>query len=124
VPELVSVEMAARDGYDRVLFTFQGAVPGYRVRYVSVVSDQAGRRLALDGQAFLAVAFRPARAHDPAGRATFPRGDLDPGLPAVRQVRFAGDVEGQVSFGIGVADRAGFRVVELDDPNRVAVDVR
>jgi hypothetical protein len=29
-----------------------------------------------------------------------------------------------VSFGIGVADRGGFRVSELRDPARVAVDVR
>ena len=123
-PELVSVETTARDGYDRVLFTFEGPTPGYQVRYVSQVSDQGGRKLPLDGQAFLAVAFQPARAHDRGGQATFPESDLDPGLPAVRQVRFAGDLEGQVSFGIGVADRAGFRVVELDDPNRVAVDVR
>jgi hypothetical protein len=124
VPELIAVATTQRDGYDRVLFTFKGAMPGYQVRYVSRVTDQAGRRLPLDGQAFLAVAFQPARAHDPAGRATFPAGDLDPNLPAVRQVRFAGDVEGQVSFGIGVADRAGFRVTELRDPTRVAVDVR
>ena len=124
VPELVSVETAEREGYDRVLFTFEGATPGYQVRYVSQVTDQGGRKLSLDGQAFLAVAFRPARARDRAGRPTFPEGDLDPGLGAVRQVRFVGDFEGQVSFGIGVADRGGFRVVELDDPNRIAVDVR
>jgi hypothetical protein len=124
VPELVSVETAEREGYDRVLFTFKGATPGYQVRYVSQVTDQGGRKLPLEGGAFLAVAFQPARAHDRGGRATFSGGDLDPNLPAVRQVRFAGDVEGRVSFGIGAADRAGFRVVELDDPNRVAVDVR
>ena len=123
-PELASVETQERDGYDRVLFTFRGAVPGYQVRYVSQVTDQAGRKLPLRGQAFLAVAFQPARARDPGGKATFTSGDLEPGLPALRQVRFAGDFEGQVSFGIGVADRGGFRVAELGDPTRVAVDIR
>jgi hypothetical protein len=39
-------------------------------------------------------------------------------------VRFAGDFEGQVSFGLGVADRGGFRVSELRNPTRVVVDVR
>jgi hypothetical protein len=123
-PELVSVATSERDGYDRVVFSFRGAAPGYQVRYVSQVTDQAGRKLALDGQAFLAVVFEQARAHERAGRPTFATGDLDPGAPAVRQVRFAGDFEGQVSFGIGVADRGGFRVSELHDPSRVAVDVR
>jgi hypothetical protein len=123
-PELVSVETIERDTYDRVLFTFHGAMPGYQVRYVSQVTDQAGRKLPLAGRAFLAVAFQPARAHDPAGQATYAAGTLDPGFPALRQVRFGGDFEGQVSFGIGVADRGGFRVSELRDPARVAVDVR
>jgi hypothetical protein len=123
-PELVSVATSERDGYDRVVFTFKGAVPGYQVRYVSQVTDQAGRRLDVDGQAFLAVVFQPARARDRAGQASFATADLEPDAPALRQVRFAGDFEGQVSFGIGVADRGGFRVSELRDPDRVAVDVR
>ena len=58
------------------------------------------------------------------GRPTFPDGDLGPGAVSVRQVRFAGDSEGRVRFGIGVSGRDGFRVVEQGDPTRVAVDVR
>jgi hypothetical protein len=123
-PALVSVQAIERDGYDRVLFTFEGSMPGYQVRYVPRVLDAGGGRLPLSGQAFVAVAFEPARAHDPAGEPTFPTATLTPGYPALRQVRFAGDFEGQVSFGIGVADRGGFRVSELRNPTRVAVDVR
>jgi hypothetical protein len=124
-PELVSVRTARRDGYDRVLFTFRGSMPGYRVGYARQVTDGGGRRLPLRGQAFMAVAFEPARARDPDGAATFPAGPLTPsGYPRLRQVRFAGDFEGRVSFGIGVADRGGFRVSEFRDPARIAVDVR
>ena len=123
-PEVVSVQTMEQEGYDRVLFTFEGPMPGYQVRYVSRVTDAAGERLPLRGEAFLAVAFQPARAHDPDGEATFPTAAITPGYPALRQVRFAGDFEGQVAFGIGVADRGGFRVSELRDPTRVVVDVR
>ena len=123
-PELVSVQTAEREGYDRVLFTFEGSMPGYQVRYVARVEDATGERLALRGPTFVAVAFEPARAHDPDGEATFPTATLTPGYPALRQVRFAGDFEGQVSFGLGVADRGGFRVSELRNPTRVVVDVR
>jgi hypothetical protein len=123
-PEVVSVQTVEKEGYDRVLFTFEGPMPGYQVRYVSRVTDAAGERLPLRGQAFLAVAFQPARAHVPDGEATFPTAAITPGYPALRQVRFAGDFEGQVAFGIGVADRGGFRVSELRDPTRVVVDVR
>jgi hypothetical protein len=123
-PVLVSVQTARRDGYDRVLFTFRGSMPGYRVGYVPRVDDGAGRRLPLRGQAFMAVAFEPARARDTGGATTFQAGTLSPDYPSLRQVRFAGDFEGRVSFGIGVADRGGFRVSELGGPARVAVDVR
>ena len=123
-PELVSVQAVERKGYDRVLFTFQGAMPGYQVRYAPQVTDQAGRPVALRGKAFLAVTFEPARAHDPGGEPTVSTATLTPGSPVLRQVRFAGDFEGQVSFGLGLAGRDGFRVSELRDPTRVAVDVR
>ena len=123
-PELVSVQAVERKGYDRVLFTFRGAVPGYRVGYVPRVADQGGRPLPLRGRAFLAVTFEPARAHDPGGAATVSTATLTPASPVLRQVRFAGDFEGQVSYGLGLAGRDGFRVSELRDPARVAVDVR
>jgi hypothetical protein len=123
-PELVSVRTLRRDGYDRVLFTFRGPVPGYRVGYVSGVRDEAGRGLALRGRAALAVAFQPARARDTGGATTFQAGTLTTDYPSLRQVRFAGDFEGRVSFGVGVIDRVGFRVTELRGPARVAVDLR
>src|SRR5215217_3947150 len=113
-----------RDGHDRVTFTFQGSAPGWRVRYVPRVAGDGGRVVALDGEAFLEVTFEPARARDTAGRPTFADGDLGPGAISVRQVRLAGDFEGRVRFGIGVAGRDGFRVVEQRAPTRVAVDVR
>ena len=123
-PQLVSVRVDERDGYDRVVFTFEGPMPGYRVRYVPQVTGADGRRVPLRGTAFLEVAFEPARARDPDGTPTFPAATITPSSPELRQVRFAGDFEGQVSFGLGVAGRGGFRVSELRNPTRVAVDVR
>ncbi|MDP9209447.1 MAG: hypothetical protein M3O65_13355 [Actinomycetota bacterium] len=123
-PELRSVQADERDGYDRVVFTFEGSMPGYRVRYVPQVTGADGRRVPLRGTAFLEVAFEPARARDPDGTPTFPAAAITPSSPELRQVRFAGDFEGQVSFGLGVAGRGGFRVSELRNPTRVAVDVR
>jgi hypothetical protein len=123
-PELVSVRTARRDGYDRVLFTFRGGMPGYRVGYVAAVRDEADRPLALRGGTSLAVAFAPALAHQPDGSPTFRGGTVTIDYPGLRQVRFVGDFEGRVAFGVGVAGRGGFRVTELTGPDRVAVDVR
>jgi hypothetical protein len=123
-PELVSVRTARRATYDRVLFTFRGAMPGYRVGYVATVRDEADRPLALRGGTHLVVAFTPALAHRPDGAPTFQGGTITTDYPELRQVRFAGDFEGRVTFGVGVARRGGFRVTELTAPNRVAVDVQ
>ena len=123
-PQLVSVRVDERDGYDRVVFTFDGSAPGYRVRYLPRVDGPGGRPLALRGTAIVEVTFEPARARGPDGRTTFPAGAITPSSSVLRQVRFAGDFEGQVTFGIGAAGRGGFRVSELRDPTRVAIDVR
>jgi hypothetical protein len=123
-PRLVAVRVDERSGYDRVVFAFEGPAPGYRVRYLPQVDGPGGRPLPLRGTAFVEVAFEPARARGPDGRTTFPAGAITPSSPVLRQVRFAGDFEGQVRFGLGVAGRGGVRVSELGDPTRVAVDVR
>jgi hypothetical protein len=123
-PELVLVRTARGNGYDRVLFTFRGGMPGYRVGYVAAVRDEADRPLALRGGTDLAVAFAPAQAHQPDGSPTFQGGTISTDYPGLRQVRFAGDFEGRVAFGVGVAGRGGFRVTELTGPDRVVVDVR
>jgi hypothetical protein len=123
-PDLVAVRTLRQDGYDRVEFRFRDALPSYSVRYVSQVTDQGGRRLAVPGRAFVAVAFEPARARDAGGQPTFAPATLTPGYPRLRQVRFTGDFEGRVGFGLGVAGRGGFRVAELRDPAGVAVDIR
>jgi hypothetical protein len=99
-------------------------MPGYRVGYVAAVRDEADRPLALRGDTSLVVAFTPALAHRPDGTPTFQGGTITTGYPELRQVRFAGDFEGRVTFGVGVARRGGFRVMELTGPNRVAVDVQ
>jgi hypothetical protein len=123
--ELVGVRAASHAGYDRVLFTFRGALPGWRVAYVAAVRRDGGDRpLPLRGGAYLTVAFDPARAHDAGGAPTFAARTIAPGYPSLREVRFAGDFEGRVAFGLGVAGRTGFRVTELTGPARIAVDLR
>jgi len=121
---LTGVETSRQDGFDRVEFTFDGAVPSWRIGYAPVVRDGAGGVLALQGRAPLAVAFRPAQAHDPGGSSSFGPQSRTPGYGSLRQVRLAGDIEGRVRFGLGLGARAGFRVLEATGPPRIIVDIR
>ncbi|GAA3205759.1 hypothetical protein GCM10010532_027530 [Dactylosporangium siamense] len=116
-PTLVGLRTGRHDAYDRTVFDFTGGTPGYRVEYAPLVAEGSGQRIPLAGAATLRVVFDGA----------YPAVDLtrvyDPRLPTLLQIRSGGASEGHITFGLGVADRVGFRVLRLTDPPRLAVDV-
>jgi len=121
---LTGIQTSRQDGFDRVEFSFDRAPPGWRVGYASTIRDGAGQPVAVRGRAVLAVAFQPAVAHRVGGASSFGPRSRTPGYDALRQVRLASDIEGQVRFGLGLDARAGFRVLEATTPSRIIVDVR
>ncbi len=123
---LTGVRNGRQEGYDRIVFDFSGPLPGSEsVQYVAgVTQDGSGAPVPLNGEAFLKAVFSVAEAHDDGGALSFPQGKrFDPGLTTVKEVALAGDFEGYVSFGLGVAGKVSFRVFELSNPSRVVVDV-
>jgi hypothetical protein len=127
---LNAISVGRHPAYDRTVFQFAGQVPGYDVRYIPGVSEDArGRPVPLPGQAFLHVVFRDASEWDqmsPSGQPTHTYtgpGILSPYFPTLLQVSAAGDFEGYLSFGAGLSSRAGFNVFTLTNPDRVVIDV-
>lgn len=115
-----SVSTGRHDGFDRVVFRLSGPTLGYEVRYVPrLIEDPTGRPLSLAGSAVLTVALRQTTWID----SPSPRTNVSPRFPGLRQVRFAGEFEAVVSYGIGQATKAGFRVFRLTGPDRIVVDV-
>jgi hypothetical protein len=124
-PRLVNVRTGRHDAYDRTVFDFVGGTPNVTVGYGTLVGGGTGDPIPLAGGAALVVTFIPAFAHDiQTGAVTYDiTRVLNPNLPALTQIRFGEDFEGHVTAGIGVAGRVGFRVLQLHNPDRVAVDV-
>jgi hypothetical protein len=127
MPMLVAIRTGSHDGYDRVVLEFRNDLPSWRVGYVDQVASESGATVPLQGTARLFVDVHPAWAHDqdtPPYEATYtgPR-SLTPGYPTLRQVRVVDEFEGHLTFGLGLARRVGFRVVELRGPPRLAIDV-
>ena len=123
--ELVALRVASRPTFDRMVFEFRGATPGYRVRYVSrIIQDGSGATVPLLGSRFLAIRFAAARAHRLNGSSSNVPRVRTPLFPSIRQVKLAGDFEGVVSYGAGIAGRRAFRVFTLTGPPRIVVDVR
>jgi hypothetical protein len=123
-PRLDDVRVARHDdaGFDRVVFDLTD-VPGYQVHRVRrVTQDGSGQTLALRGKAFLTVRLEPAVAHDAQGRSTAPR-RIVRSFSQLKEVRLAGDFEGVVTYGIGLAAVGDFRVFTLDNPSRLVIDL-
>jgi hypothetical protein len=123
---LTAVRAGQHSGYDRVVFQFSGGLPAYRLAYVtSVVQDPKGTPVPLAGQAYLRVVFRGASGWcaDPPHQ-TYPGpAVLTPYYPTLLVISAAGDFEGYLSFGVGLAARASYHVSRLASPDRVVIDV-
>ncbi len=127
---LERVAVAGHDGYDRVVFQFRNGLPGYRVEYVEppLREDGSGNVVRLDGEAFLVVRMEPASGFDltvPEGELIYtgPRRITPDGTSVLREVVRTGDFEAVLTWAIGFDERVAFRVLTLDDPARVVVDV-
>jgi hypothetical protein len=122
---LTAVRAAGHEGYDRVVFEFQGRVPGYHVEYVDrpVRDCGAGEPRPIAGDAWLEIRFSPANAHDEQGRPTIPAREFHPNLANVLEVERTCDFEAVVTWVLGTRSPKRFRVLELRDPPRLALDV-
>jgi hypothetical protein len=128
---LTNVRAGRHACFDRLVLDLDGQAPGYRVSYVSqVTQDGSGFVVPLRGGAKLEIIAR-APAYDNSGRATYrPRNPSElvnvAGWRTFRQVAWAGSFEGQTTIGLGVRARLPFRVFTLAGPgtgSRLVIDV-
>jgi len=123
---LTGVRAARQNGFDRIVFDFDGGLPSKEsVQYVpAITQDGSGAAVPLQGAAFLKIAFSSTEAHGATGSLSFPQGTrFSTGLASIEEVILSGDFEGVVSFGLGLRAKAGFRVSDLTNPARVIIDV-
>jgi hypothetical protein len=121
--QLSTIATGCHPTFDRFVIRMSSGNPGYDVRYaLRIIADPSGKRVSLQGNKKIRVVIRPARGHTAAGTNLLPS-TLTPLCPNLRQVKKAGDFEGVVSFGLGVARRTGFRVFRLTGPTRIVIDV-
>jgi hypothetical protein len=122
---LTSVRVGEHDGYDRVVFQFSGGLPAITAgRVPAVYADPRGTPVPLAGQSYLHVVFRGASAVCPQRQQPTWTGPsvLTPYYPQLLMVSAAGDFEGYLSFGIGLATRGNYHASTLTGPDRVVID--
>lgn len=123
---LRAVRAARNEGWDRVVFEFDGAVvPGYRVEYVDRPQHcGSGDAVQVAGQGWLEVRITPAQAHTEAGQVTVAQRETRLALPVLREMEQTCDFEADVTWVLGVASPNRYRVSELTGPARLVVDVK
>lgn len=123
--KLVDIRAARHARFDRIAFEFSGRVPGYHVEYVNRPVRQcgSGEVTEIAGDAWLEVRLSPADAHDDKGHPTAGERERKIELGVLRELEMTCDFEGVVTWVLGVSSPNRYRVLELTDPPRLAVDV-
>jgi hypothetical protein len=124
---LRGVRVGRHQGFERIVFEMAGdTLPGYRITYVDppVVACGSGRQVSLTGKAVLLVRLEPAQAHDDAGHPTIEERRRKPGFATLREMALTCDFEGQVQWALGLDRRVPFRVLKLEDPARLVLDLQ
>lgn len=123
-PLLVDVRTAHHPGFDRITFEFRGPRPQHRIGYRSqLVEDASGKPVELAGAAAINVVFQGANAHNPDGSPSVEPRRFKPNLPSLKEVARIGDFEAVVTYGLGIDHRVPFKVLELSNPSRIAIDI-
>lgn len=124
---MVDIRTAQQQGFDQVVFEFQGGRPGYRIEYIypPILEDPSGLKVEIAGAAFLRVAFHLAAAHDPeTGEPTYTGPpELEPDLTVLRDAQLTGDSEGVLTWVLGLRQEVEFRATIIRDPDRVVIDI-
>ena len=130
---LERIAVGRHEGYDRVVFQFKNALPGYRVEYVEppLKEDGSGNPVTVKGNAVVVVRMEPASGFDlntAEGVMVYkgPRriDGASVGASVVQELVRTGDFEAVLSWAIGLSDKVDFRVTTATSPARLIVDFR
>lgn len=130
---LQTAGMSGHATYDRIVFTFKNALPGYQVGYVHkpVVEDGSGAKVALDGTAALSIRMEPASGFDVStgdGVMVYkgPKriGAAATGTTGIKELVRTGDFEAVLTWVAGLPEELPFAVSTDESPPRLIVDVQ
>ena len=130
---LRTVRVGRNDGFERIVFEFAGdPKPGYRIQWVDgpILADGSGEVVDVAGDAHLEIVMDPASGVDlSAPQLTVVYNGPDR-IPVAGQTELitdlvrTGDFESVLSWAAGTTEQVPFRVMRLEDPTRVVVDLQ
>jgi len=113
-------------GWERIVFEFDGTqLPPAVVGYVSDPAQcGSGQPIDIEGEMVLGVLLRDTQAHDDNGQVTVNVLEFDgPGNTIIEGVQGC-DFEGHVDWFLGLKGEQNFKIVTLQNPTRLVVDIK
>jgi hypothetical protein len=126
IANIVDVRVGTHDGYDRVVFEFDQGTPELTLGRAEppFSEDASGMPLDVDGDSFLGLQMRGGTKQTDSGASSYDGPtEFEPGFPALVHVVEAGDFERQSTWYLGLAAEACVRVMLLDGPPRLVIDI-
>jgi hypothetical protein len=125
---VTAIRAASHPDFDRLTIEFGDSAnrPGYRIEYIDrpLYECGSGRAIHPVGDGWLEIRLENAAAHTEAGQPTLPGRDQPADGSLMLRIYRTCDFEGIVTFVIAVSSPNPYRVLELNGPARIAVDIR
>ena len=127
---LRAVRVGSNSGFERIVFEFAGAAPGYRIAWVKgpITADASGLPVSVKGAAYLRIILSPASGIDPSNaNAVYTGPDRIPvaaETTLITDLVRTGDFEAVLSWVAGATKRVPFRVLTLTAPTRLVIDLQ
>jgi hypothetical protein len=124
--QLVDVRVGEHDGYDRVVFEFDNGIPEYILSAPEppYVEDPSGLPMEVEGASVLQLVMIGGTRLDADYEETYAGPlEFEPGFETLVHLVEAGDFEAVSSWYIGLSGDACVRVLALDDPDRLVIDI-
>ena len=122
--QLTAVSTDRSRGFDRVIFSFSPALPGYRLAMSTEAGSGCdGTESASDAPAHLVVEFERAVSNDGGSPLVRDR-SRSTGFPALVDAVQACDMDGTVRWLLGTSGGVDYRILEMSVNPRLVVDLR
>ena len=126
IANIVDVRVGTHDGYDRVVFEFEQGTPELTLDRAEppFTQDASGLPIEVDGESFLGLSMRGGTKQTDAGTSSYDGPtDIRARLPMLIHLVEGGDFERQSTWYLGLSDEACVRVLLLDGPPRLVIDM-
>lgn len=126
IANITDIRVGSHDGFDRVVFEFAQGTPEMTLdRDVPPFKhDASGAPIAVAGESFLRLTMRGGSKQTDDNTSSYDGPtDFDPEFPALVDLIEGGDFERQSTWYFGLLHESCVRVILLEDPARIAIDI-